>query len=124
MRVVLTCNRTRTRSALKQMLEQEVELKVVGTAASTRDLLDSMAETRPDLVLLDWDLAGRRKEDLLASLHAHSGTLKVVAFSGDRGARQEAMAAGADAFVSRDAPWEWLLITLRSLGGLSPCFAG
>ena len=124
MRVILTCSRKRTSSALKRMLDHEAEVNVVGTAASSRDLLDSVAETRPDLVLLDWELEGRRKKDLMASLHAQSGTLKVVAFSGDRGARQEAMAAGADAFVSRDSPWEWLLITVRTVGGLSPCFAG
>lgn len=124
MRVLLTCERNRTRSALKQLLEQESELKVVCTVTSAQDLLPSVQETRPDLVLLDWELPGLSAADLLSSLHSLSHSLKVVAFSKQTGAGREALAAGADAFVSREAPLEWLLITMRTVGGLSPRFVG
>lgn len=50
--------------------------------------------------------------------------MKVVAYSERTEARLEALTSGADAFVSRDEPLEWLLITLRKIGGLSPVFAG
>jgi DNA-binding NarL/FixJ family response regulator len=124
MRVVLTGNRRRTRSALKQLLDQEPELNVVGTVASTRALITQVQQKRPDLVLLDWELPGARAADMLSALRAMGGDVKVVAFSAEQESRWEALSAGADAFVSREAPWEWLLMTLRSVGGLSPCFAG
>jgi DNA-binding NarL/FixJ family response regulator len=124
MRVLLTSKRKRTRSALKRLLEQESELNVVCSAASAREVLVGVQETRPDLVLLDWELPDLRATDLLPSLRSLSHSLKVVAFSKTGGAGQEALAAGADAFVSRESPQEWLLITLRTVGGLSPRFVG
>lgn len=124
MRVVLTCKRKRTRSALVRLLDQETELNVVGAVASTRALLTQVRENQPDLVLLDWELPGLRANDMLSTLRSLGGSMKVVAFSEKQGARQEALAAGADAFVSREAPQEWMLITLRTVGGLSPCYVG
>jgi DNA-binding NarL/FixJ family response regulator len=124
MRVLLTDNRTKTRAALKRLLEQEPEVSVVGEVAGAEDLLAQVQETRPDLVLLDWELSGLQATDLLSALHSLYRPLKVIAFSRNREARQEALAAGADAFVSREEPLEWLLITLHAVGGLSPCFVG
>jgi DNA-binding NarL/FixJ family response regulator len=122
MRVLLTARREGTRSALKRLLDQESELNVVSTVASAGDLLPQAQETQPDMVVLDWELPGLRASDVLSSLHSLSHSVKVVAFSKTQGARQDAINAGADAFVSREAPPEWLLITMRTVGGLSPRF--
>jgi DNA-binding NarL/FixJ family response regulator len=122
MRILVTSKRKRTCSALRTLLEQEPELNVVSTVASARDLLPQVQETQPDLVLLDWEMPGLRAPNVFSSLHALSHSMKVVAFSKKRAARQEAMAAGADAFISRESPQEWLLITLREIGGLSPTY--
>jgi DNA-binding NarL/FixJ family response regulator len=124
MRVLLTASRRHVRSALRRMLEQEPELNVVGTAAKAVDLQQQVRKTQPDLVLLDWDVAELQASDLVSNLHSIHSSLKVVAFSQNTDARQEALAAGADAFVSRETPFEWLLITLRALGRLSPHFVG
>lgn len=124
MRVLLTDNRTRVRSALKRLLERESELSVVGEVAEVKDLLVQVQETQPDLVLLDWELPDLPAIDLLSTLHSLHSPPKVVAFSEHMEARQEALAAGADAFVSKTDPGEWLLTTLRAVGGLSPRFVG
>ncbi len=104
-------------------MEQESELSVVGEAVEVKDLLAQVRETQPDLVLLDWELPGLRGADLLLALHTLC-PLKIVVFSRRKEARQQALRAGADAFVSRREPQEWLLATLRKVGGLSPCFSG
>jgi DNA-binding NarL/FixJ family response regulator len=124
MRVLLTAKSTRARSALSKLLEQEPELSIVGTADEAGDLRNQIRETKPDLVLLDWDSPDLQSTDLLHSMHSSHASLKVIAFSQSRDARRQALDAGADAFVSREAPWEWFLITLRALGGLSPQFVG
>jgi DNA-binding NarL/FixJ family response regulator len=124
MRVLLTNDQTQVRSALRRLLEQESELSVVGEAGEAEDLLAQVQETRPDLVLLDWELPGLQATDLLLAMHSRYCPLKVVAFSEHKEARQEALDAGADAFISKDDPQERLLITLRAVGGLSPCFVG
>ena len=125
MRVLVTEDQTKKMcEALKRLLAQESELNVVGQAAEAADLLIQVQETRPDLVLLDWELPGLERTDLLSALHDLGFPLKVVAFSESREMCHEALAAGVDAFVSREEPQEQMLTTLRTVGGLSPLFLG
>jgi DNA-binding NarL/FixJ family response regulator len=105
-------------------MKQEPELSVVGEATEAQDLLVQAQTVHPDLVLLDWELPGLQGTDLLLTLHGLICPMKVVAYSERTKARQEALTSGADAFVSRDEPLEWLFITLRKIGGLSPYIAG
>ena len=122
MNVLLAAPQEKARTMLRQLMAQEPELSVVGEAAEARDLLTQAKVVRPDLVLLDWELPDLQGTDLLPALHRLGCPLKVVAYSERTEARKEALAAGADAFVCREEPPEWLLITLYSLGGLSPYF--
>jgi DNA-binding NarL/FixJ family response regulator len=124
MYVLLADSDGKERAALRRLMAQEPELTVVGEAIGARELLAQAQALHPDLVLLDWELPGLQGTDLLLALHCHGWPMKVVAYSERTEARQEALAGGADAFVGRDEPLEWLLITLYSVAGLSPCFVG
>jgi DNA-binding NarL/FixJ family response regulator len=130
MRIFLADDQAKVCSALRLLLEQEPGLSVVGEAAEAKDLLAQVQRTRPDLVLLDWELPGLRAprsstpsagsgissgQRLLAALHSLSCRVKVIALSGHLEAREEALAAGADAFVSKGDPPERLLTTLRTI---------
>jgi len=130
MRIFLADDQAKVCSALRLLLEQEPGLSVVGEAAEAKDLLAQVQRTRPDLVLLDWELPGLRAprsstpsagsgissgQRLLAALHSLSCRPKVIALSGHLEAREEALAAGADAFVSKGDPPERLLTTLRTV---------
>ncbi len=121
MRVLLTNEQIKTCSALRRFLEQESELSVVGEAAKVTDLLAQAKKTHPDLVLLDWELPGPPAADVLSALRDLGYPLKVVALGKSEEMCRAALAAGADAVVSRKEPQEWLLDTLRKVGGLSPC---
>ncbi len=121
MRVFLTDERAKTCSALRRFLEQEPELSVVGEAVRGADLLAQVKKTHPDLVLLDWELPGPPAADVLSALRESGYPLKVVALGKSKEMCRAALAAGADASASREEPQEWLLDTLRKVGGLSPC---
>ena len=116
MRVLLADKQTKVRSALRLLLEQEPGLSVVGEAAEAEDLLAQVEATQPDLVLLDWELLDQGGAATLAGLRAARPGLVVIALSGRSEARQAALAAGADAFVSKGDPPERLLTTLRAVG--------
>ncbi len=58
MRILLADDQTRVRFALRVLLERQPGLAVVGEATNSRDLLDQINATRPDTVLLDWELPG------------------------------------------------------------------
>lgn len=124
MRIMLGEKQKKVCSTLRRLLEQEPEFSLVGEATQAEDLLLQMQKTRPDLLLLDWELPGLQAAALLHTLHSLYRPLKVIAISGSKEARQEALAAGVDAFISKEDPLEWLLITLHRVGGLSPCYVG
>jgi DNA-binding NarL/FixJ family response regulator len=122
MYVLLAGDLEKERRALKQLLEQDSELNVVGEATEARALLAQLQESRPDLVLLEWGLPGLRADELLPALRCLGRSVKVVIFGERAETHQEALAAGADAFVSKQEPAEELLNTVRAVGGLSPCY--
>ena len=116
MRVLLADDQKKVCSALRLLLEQEPGLSVVGEAVEAEELLAQVEVTQPDLVLLDWELPGLRTHDGLVTLRTLCPHLKVIALSGQPEARQAALTAGADAFVSKGDPPEQLLATLHTVG--------
>jgi len=113
MRVLLADDQSKVRSALRLLLEQEPELSVVGEATDTDELVTQVGTVCPDIVLLDWELPGLPRHDLLSTLRARCPHLKVIALSGRPEACQAALAAGADAFVSKGDPPERLLAAMN-----------
>jgi DNA-binding NarL/FixJ family response regulator len=110
MRVFLADDQPKVRSALRLLLEQDLETSVVGEAAKAEDLLAQVQATRPDLLLLDWELPGLwAANSLLPGLRALNPCLLVIALSGRPDVYRAALAAGADAFVSKGDPPERLL---------------
>jgi len=67
------------------------------------------------LVLLDWELPDRGGAVALSHVRAAWPHSAVLAFSGRPEAREAALAAGADAFVSKGDPPEHLLEALARL---------
>ena len=118
MRVLLADSQSRVRFALCSLLEEQPGLVVVGEAADCQALLAQVKAACPDLVLLDWDLPGMGGLDLLAALHRLCPGLHVIALSSRPEAEQEALAAGARAFVSKAGPPEPLLAAIQSVQDL------
>lgn len=118
MRVFLADDQAGLHSALRLLLEQEPGMELVGEATHADGLLSSVLATRPDLLLLDWELPELRATEggrkLLAVLHASLPSLHVVVLSGRPESNRSALAAGADSFVSKADPPENLLTALRS----------
>ncbi len=114
MRVLLADGQTKVRSALRLLLEQEPGLSVVGEVTDMDSLLAELDETRPDLLLLDWGLPGLCTADQPAALSEYYPRLKVVVLSVHPEEQCAALAAGADAFVSKCNPPERLLAALET----------
>ena len=121
MRVLLADDQSKVRSALRLLLEQQPGVSILGEAVDTTGLLGWVKATRPDLVLLDWELPGLQAanpstgsgQGLLSALRTLCPCLKVIALSGRPEARQAALDAGADAFVSKGDPPEQLLAAVN-----------
>jgi DNA-binding NarL/FixJ family response regulator len=109
MRVLIADDQPQVCSALRLLLMQEPDIAIVGEAEDMEQALERIAGQRPDLVLLDWELPGQNGDSALVELRTAWPELVVIALSGRPEARRAALAAGADAFVSKGDPPEQLL---------------
>lgn len=100
-------------AALRVLLEQQPGIEVVGEATDAEELLAQAESTRPDVVLLGWDLQARATADLLSALRRLCPASYVIALGSRPDARQTALDAGADAFVSKADPPERLLAAIN-----------
>jgi DNA-binding NarL/FixJ family response regulator len=112
MHVLVADDQAKVRSALRLVVDQQPGTVVQGEAVDTTGLLDWVRAAAPDLVLLDWELPGPDREHLLPRLRAACPRLKVIALSGLPEAREAALQAGADAFVSKGDPPATLLAAI------------
>jgi DNA-binding NarL/FixJ family response regulator len=114
MRILIADDESNVRYGLRVLLEEWPELKVVGEVADTEELLAQLEAACPDLVLLSWGLPGRQSADLLPALRRVKDDLYVIVLCGRPEARQVALDAGADAFISKMEPPERLLAAITS----------
>jgi len=115
MYVVLADDQYDVRRAIKLLLEHEVDLQLTGEVTNDLELLALLAMMCPDLVLLDWELPCPGGRDLLVRVRAICPDVKVIALSAHPEARDEALRAGVQAFVSKGDPAEHLLAIVRTV---------
>ena len=115
MYILLADDNPEVRSALRLLLEQEPIPVEIMEVSDSQGLFAQVKKSCPLAVLLDWELPGLKKNELLRILHSCCPEMKVIALSSKYEARHEAMAAGVDAFVSKAEPSELVLTTLYSL---------
>jgi DNA-binding NarL/FixJ family response regulator len=114
-RILVADNDARIRSALQTLLGQEPEQLAIHETADLDGLARQVKDFQPDLVLLDWELPGRPAAALLLMLHNLTYHPRVIVLSTRPESEQDALAAGADAFVSKSDPPERLLKSFRRL---------
>ena len=113
LRVLIADRADHVRSAVRLVLCQDPAVIVVGESADTESVLSDARDSRPDLVLIEWELPGQKDSFVVASLKAEWPGLAVIATSARCEARSAALAAGADEFVSKLEPPERLLEAVR-----------
>jgi DNA-binding NarL/FixJ family response regulator len=113
MLILLADDQPKVRFGLRVLLERQSGFTIVEEADNVADLLAKAQATHPDLILLGWELPGLDTGDALSSLRQACPNPVVIALSGRPEARQAALKAGADAFVSKADPPERLLATIN-----------
>jgi DNA-binding NarL/FixJ family response regulator len=109
---VVADNESKVRFALRTLLVQRARIDVVGEAECAEELLALVDAACPDLVLLPWRLQGMDTCELLPRLKEACPDLHVIVLSARPEVRQDALASGADAFVSKMDQPEKLLEAL------------
>ncbi len=103
------------RKGIRQLLELEVGMEVIGEAGDGQTAVNLSKELDPDLILLDLSMKGMDGIETLQALRAADVTCRIVVFSvsDDRKDVVMALRAGADGYLLKDMEPEDLMGKIR-----------
>lgn len=119
MKILISDNRQRVRSAVGLLLEQQESCQVVEKAGDFAALLQSLAVGCPDLILLDWELEGFHPQKI-SLLYNQCPQARIIALSSQPESRARALAAGVDGFVTKGDPPRKLLAAVAAAAEKDP----
>ena len=107
------------RQGLSQLIDQEEDLMVCGTAKDAGSALESITKSRPDLMIVDISLDGPDGLDLLKSVRLRDASLPVLILSmhDESLYAERALRAGARGYIMKQAATEGLLVAIRRILG-------
>jgi len=115
---VLLCDDSRSLATLvDHWLEEHDDLEFVGAIQHKEDCLEAIAETQPDVVLLD-TMGIPGDDSLLRRIRAAVPEAAVIVYSGYVPLMQDgALGDGADAYLAKSDEEGELVATIRSVAG-------
>jgi DNA-binding NarL/FixJ family response regulator len=111
-RVLITDDRPRSRSGLRAVLALRPEIEIVGEAADGQEAVRLVAECRPDVVLMDARMPVMDGVAATRLIKERWPEVRVVVLTMYPTYREDALAAGADAFLVKGCPPRELLAAL------------
>lgn len=114
-RLLLADDQALVRGALAALLGLESDLEVVGEVGRGDEVVDAVARTNPDVVLLDVEMPGLDGISVAAQLHASHPDVRVLMVTtfGRPGYLRRAIDSGASGFVVKDTPARELADAVR-----------
>src|SRR5262249_53088385 len=105
------------RSGITQLIRLESDLEVAGDGPGTSETLDRISRQPPDVAVVDLEMPQIRGADFIQSLKHRVPSTKTLACTmhASRGYVAEALRRGADAYVLKSSPSDWLLAAIRSV---------
>jgi two-component system, NarL family, response regulator LiaR len=103
------------RVGLRQVLERDPALRVLGEAATGTEAITQAQRLRPDVVLMDLDLPDLDGISATAILHRELPDTKVVTLTGvlNPTLLTQALLAGASGFLSKDVPASEICVAVK-----------
>src|SRR5512140_2663750 len=93
------------RSALRLMLETRLDLQLITEARDMEHVVAQVEDTRPDCIILDWELPGRPLRERINILRLMVPGMKIIVTSARPESREAALSEGADGFADKaDSP--------------------
>lgn len=117
--VILADPNTIMLQALSELFERDKRFTLVATSKTAEGFLESCLRVPVDIGIVDWTIPLLGAERLLAILRDRLDAPRVIVYSasGDPDVPRRAMAAGAAAFLTRDAPEQQLLDVAATVAG-------
>lgn len=119
-RVLIVDDHPLVRAGFVQLISDEPDLEVCGEASNESDALSIVAETLPDLVIVDLSLAGGSGINLIERIRAHHGgvSMLVASMHDESLFAERVLAAGALGYINKqEAPSRIIQAIRRVLEG-------
>jgi two-component system, NarL family, response regulator DevR len=115
MRVLVVESQPHVRAALRFLLSRQSDIQYIGSIGAESDLAAKLAVLSADIIVLDWALPRHSALHLLTLIRRLPDQPRTVVLSSTLQAEQAALAAGADAVVSKNDSPDTVLRVLRSV---------
>lgn len=116
-KVMIVEDQAMVRGALAALLTLERDLDIVAECADAESALNHLADSRPDIVLMDVELPGMNGIDAITRIREHSPDTRCIVLTtfGRPGYLRSALDAGAVGFLVKDAPASELAHAIRQV---------
>ena len=116
-RVAIVDDHAIVRTGLRQFFAEQVDLRVVGEAASAREALDLLRAETIDVLVLDLSMPGQGGVDALAAIKARAPQLPVLILSGFPEAQYATtlLRQGASGYLNKECDPEEIVTAIRTL---------
>ena len=123
-RVFLVDDVSELRLLLRIELEEDPEIEVVGEASNGREGVEGVAETQPDLVLLDLSMPTMDGLEAIPLMRERAPGARLVVLSGHEAGRVslEALGQGATRYLDKGADFEAIRSAVREVARVGPPF--
>ena len=116
-RILIVDDMARVRQGLCTILQLSEGFEVVGEACNGVEAIRAAELLKPEVVLMDLEmpvLGGLEATRRIKEQHPEMGVV-ILTIHGSDEVREQAVRAGSDAFVEKEAPTEYLIAAIREI---------
>jgi len=116
-RVLIADDHSIVRSGIRRLLEDQVDIRIVGEAADGQEAIQKILETNPDVILLDISMPGMDGLDVTKQLKAIDPKVRILILTmhAEEQYAPRLMRAGAMGYVTKHAAPEELYKAIQAV---------
>lgn len=125
-RVVLADDHVFVRDGIKSLLENEANIEVVGEAIDGADALEVVADSKPDLLIVDIRMPNLTGIEVVEKLRSENNDVKIIMLSMHESEEYvlKSIKAGADGYLLKGSSKEEFLKALHTVAAGGKYFSG
>ncbi len=114
-RILIVDDSLSFRMGMRALLEIQPDMQEVGMAPNGRKAIEMVEELQPDLVLLDAQMPDMTGIEVTQMIKSRWPRVKVILMTMYSDFRSKAIEAGADTFLTKGIPPEYVLSLIRGI---------